>query len=57
MQVSGANWDVIWHGIVNVESFFTPPHTVIYSGVAIALISTVVALAISLRENQKSGSK
>jgi hypothetical protein len=55
LQVSGANWDVIWHGIVNVESFFTPPHAVIYSGVAIALISTIIALTISLREKQEIG--
>ena len=33
LQVAAANWDIIWHGVVNVESFFTPPHTVLYSGV------------------------
>ena len=25
LQVGAANWDIIWHGVVNVESFFTPP--------------------------------
>ena len=30
LQVGAANWDIIWHGVVNVESFFTPPHTVLY---------------------------
>ena len=57
LQVSGANWDVIWHGIVNVESFFTPPHVVIYSGVAIALIATIAGLAVSLRETHKTAHK
>src|SRR5215212_11464776 len=42
LQISGSNWDIIWHGIGNVETFFTPPHSVIYSGVALAIGSVVV---------------
>jgi hypothetical protein len=50
LQVGAANWDIIWHGVVNVESFFTPPHTVLYSGVGLSLISTVAGIIFSIRQ-------
>lgn len=49
LQVGAANWDIIWHGLVNVESFFSPPHTALYSGVGLSLIATVVGIVISIR--------
>jgi len=55
LQVAAANWDIIWHGVVNVESFFTPPHTVLYSGVGLSLIATVAGIVISIK--QKSSLK
>ena len=50
LQVGAANWDIIWHGVVNVESFFTPPHTVLYSGVGLSLIATFVGIIFSIRQ-------
>lgn len=50
LQVGAANWDIIWHGVVNVESFFTPPHTVLYSGVGLSLIATFVGIVISIKK-------
>lgn len=50
LQVGAANWDIIWHGVVNVESFFTPPHTVLYSGVGLSLIATFVGILISIKQ-------
>lgn len=50
LQVGAANWDIIWHGVVNVESFFTPPHTVLYSGVGLSLIATFAGLLFSIRQ-------
>ncbi|MFZ0646982.1 MAG: hypothetical protein WAM27_02045, partial [Nitrososphaeraceae archaeon] len=41
LQISGSNWDIVWHGVGNVETFFTPPHSVIYSGVVLAIGSVV----------------
>lgn len=38
LQISGSNWDIMWHGLELVETFFTPPHSVIYSGVALSVI-------------------
>ena len=48
LQVGAANWDIIWHGVVNVESFFSPPHTVLYSGVGLSMIATVAGIVISI---------
>lgn len=44
LQISGSNWDIVWHGIGNVETFFTPPHSVIYSGVVLVIGSVVVGI-------------
>ena len=54
LQVGAANWDIIWHGIVNVESFFTPPHTVLYSGVGLSLVSTLAGIILSLKYASQS---
>ena len=48
LQVGAANWDIIWNGVVNVESFFSPPHTVLYSGVGLSMIATVAGIVISI---------
>lgn len=56
LQVGAANWDIIWHGLVNVESFFSPPHTALYSGVGLSLIATVVGIVISIRRKFSSKS-
>jgi hypothetical protein len=56
LQISGSNWDIIWHGIGNVESFFTPPHSVIYSGVALAIGSIILAIILFSVLEQKKGS-
>ena len=50
LQVGAANWDIIWHGVVNVESFFTPPHTVLYTGVGLSLIATTAGIIFSIRQ-------
>jgi hypothetical protein len=57
LQISGSNWDIIWHGIGNVESFFTPPHSVIYSGVALSIGSVILAIFLFTVLEQKKGSR
>jgi hypothetical protein len=44
LQISGSNWDIVWHGVRNVETFFTPPHSAIYSGVALAIGSVIAGI-------------
>jgi hypothetical protein len=46
LEIGGANWDIVWHGSKNVESFLTPPHAVIYTGVALTIASIVFRLAL-----------
>lgn len=56
LQIGGSNWDIVWHGVGNVETFFTPPHLVIYSGVALAAGSVIggsVQTAIAIRHKKK----
>jgi hypothetical protein len=45
IQILGGQWDVSWHVLGLVETFFTAPHTVLYSGVAFSLLSSLIALA------------
>ncbi|MGN6628372.1 MAG: hypothetical protein ACTHKJ_00670 [Candidatus Nitrosocosmicus sp.] len=47
LQFGGSNWDVVWHGSKKVESFLTPPHAVIYSGVAIIIGNIIFKLFLS----------
>jgi hypothetical protein len=44
IQILGGQWDVSWHELGIVETFFTAPHTVMYSGVAFSLLSSLIAL-------------
>jgi hypothetical protein len=45
IQILGGQWDVSWHVLGLVETFFTAPHTVLYSGVAFSLLSSLIAIA------------
>ncbi|MBI3254196.1 MAG: hypothetical protein HYZ56_05845 [Nitrosopumilales archaeon] len=38
----GGSWDVTSHLLNRPETFFSPSHTILYTGVAIALASTVI---------------
>ena len=56
LQISGSNWDIVWHGVGNLETFFTPPHLVIYSGVALAIVSVIggiIQAAFTIRQQKK----
>jgi hypothetical protein len=53
LQIGAANWDIIWHGVTDVESFFTPPHTVLYSGVALTIGSVFIGIIQYVRLGKK----
>jgi hypothetical protein len=57
LQIGAANWDIIWHGITDVESFFTPPHTVLYSGVALTICSVSIGIIQYVRLGGRKGEK
>lgn len=46
LEIWGGSWDITSHAIGDPESFFTPPHGVLYSGVGISLIAAITALWI-----------
>ena len=46
LEIWGGSWDITSHAIGAPESFFTPPHGVLYSGVGISLIAAIISLAI-----------
>ena len=47
MSISGATWDVTYHLLNKPETFFSPPHAILYAGVATALAGAVVAVLAS----------
>jgi hypothetical protein len=57
LQIGAANWDIIWHGITDVESFFTPPHTVLYSGVTLTIGSIFIGIIQYVRLRETKGEK
>src|SRR5919106_4155390 len=44
IQILGGQWDISWHVLGIVETFFTAPHTAMYSGIAFSLLSSLIAL-------------
>ncbi|NOJ30062.1 MAG: hypothetical protein DA328_07840, partial [Nitrososphaeraceae archaeon] len=58
LQIGGTNWDIIWHGVNDIDSFLTPPHIVLYSGVLLVIILNILGIyfwyndqAVSLKIN------
>jgi hypothetical protein len=45
---AGLSWDIVWHTLVGRDSFLTPPHSLLYGGVALA---GIVALGAGLWES------
>ncbi|MGY5144229.1 MAG: hypothetical protein ACW9XH_07075 [Candidatus Nitrosopumilus sp. bin_32a] len=52
LEIWGGSWDITSHAIGAPESFFTPPHAVLYSGVGISLIAAIVSLWIFGRDKE-----
>lgn len=47
MAISGATWDVTYHLLNKPETFFSPPHAILYAGVATALAGAITAILAS----------
>jgi hypothetical protein len=43
IQVVGASWDITFHLMNQPETFFTPSHTMLYSGVGLLIISAAIS--------------
>lgn len=46
LSLWGASWDVTSHLLLIPETFFTPSHMVLYSGITISLVSTILNLVL-----------
>lgn len=45
LQIYGGTWDIAWHVDRGRESFFSPPHLVLYAGILLVLISASIGLS------------
>jgi hypothetical protein len=52
IQIVGASWDITFHLMNQPETFFTPPHIMLYSGVGLLIISATVSVMILLRNKE-----
>lgn len=53
VALGGVYWDVAWHGTVGRESFWIPPHLLVYSGVNVFLLAALAGLGLAW---QRAGS-
>lgn len=49
LQIGGANWDVVSHLLSIPDTFFTPSHLVLYSGVGLFLLSSLLILTLLIK--------
>ena len=49
IQISGMSWDVTSHLMFKPETFFTPSHALLYSGIGLIVISTIINIFIYLK--------
>jgi len=52
LSMWGASWDITSHLLRTPETFFTPSHGILYSGVGISLISAILSLIILITKRQ-----
>ncbi len=49
IQITGASWDITFHLMKRPETFFTPSHTMLYSGVGLLMISAAISVNLLLK--------
>jgi hypothetical protein len=52
VQTEGASWDVTSHLLGRPESFFTPSHTMLYTGIGLLVIAAIVGATLLLKNKQ-----
>jgi hypothetical protein len=57
LQIGGASWDITSHILRQPETFFTPSHTVLYTGAGLATIAAIIGVFISLRNKEEIRSR
>ena len=49
LQIGSGQWDVTWHSLDQPETFFTPPHTILYAGVVLSLSTGILSIILRVR--------
>lgn len=52
LEIWGGSWDITSHLLGAPESFFTPPHAVLYTGVGIGLIAGIMSFFILIKDKE-----
>ena len=52
LQIGGASWDITSHILRQPETFFTPSHTVLYTGVGLTTFAAIIGVFISLKNRE-----
>ena len=52
LQTWGGSWDITSHQLGTPETFFSPPHGVLYAGVGIGLISAIMSVIVLLKNKE-----
>ena len=55
LQIGGTSWDVTSHLMLEPETFFTPSHTVLYSGIGLLVLSAGIGGFVLLRNKEIGG--
>ena len=55
LSMWGASWDITSHLLRTPETFFTPSHLVLYTGVGISMISALLGLSLILTKKEVRG--
>jgi hypothetical protein len=53
LAIAGGTWDVTNHLLNKPETFFSPPHAVLYSGTGVALIGAIIVISASRASGRK----
>ena len=53
LQIGGASWDITSHILRQPETFFTPSHAVLYTGVGLTTIAAIICIYISLKNREE----
>jgi hypothetical protein len=49
LQISGASWDITSHILREPETFFTPSHTMLYTGAGLTTLAAIISIFTSLK--------
>lgn len=55
LQIGGTSWDVTSHLMLEPETFFTPSHTVLYSGIGLLVLSAGIGGFVLFRNKEIGG--